>query len=100
VSWDFRVEKPGYFKAELTYALQSSTDDAELELFIGERVKRCSLRASGGLNQFHADTVTVAVAQNGSQRLIVRAHKDASDDLVLKGIRFMPISAKLTTGSR
>jgi len=97
-SWEFRVEKPGYFKAELMYSLKDGTEDVELELVIGERVKRCSLRSSGSLDRFHSDTVTIAVPQSGNQRLIVRAPKTATDGLGLKEIRFMPISAKLTTG--
>jgi len=80
------------------YSLKDGTEDVELELVIGERVKRCSLRSSGSLDRFHSDTVTIAVPQSGNQRLIVRAPKTATDGLGLKEIRFMPISAKLTTG--
>ena len=96
-SWEFRVEKPGFFKAELTYATKDGTQETDLELRIGERVKRCTLRSSGGLEQFVSDAVTVAVPQSGKQSLKIRCRSGPpSDSLVLRNIRFIPIGANVT----
>lgn len=97
-AWSFRLLRPGFFKAELTYSASATADEpAELELAIGKRVKVCELRPSGGLDQFHSDTYTVAIPAGGQHTLVVRPVKQpAGDWLILKTVRFVPVGADTT----
>jgi hypothetical protein len=93
--WRFRVQQPGFFQAELTYAT-STDNDAELELRIDGRIKVCSLRTSGGLDQFVSDTYTVAVPQSGEHSFAIRPRARASGKwLVLRSVRFIPVGANV-----
>jgi hypothetical protein len=99
-TWELHIGKPRFFQAELTYATKGNAEDAELELRIGERFKRFTLRSSGGMDQFISDAVTIAVPQSGKQKFVVRlATKGGGQSIVLKAVRFIPISAKLTPAS-
>jgi hypothetical protein len=94
-AWRFRLVKPGFFQAELTYAT-SGAEGGELELVIGERAKTCQLRPTNGLNQYRSDTFTVAIPSGGEYTLVVRpVRQPASDWLILKTVRFVPVGGDL-----
>ena len=94
-AWHFRLVQPGFFQAELTYATKAQPDEpAELELTVGERMKLCELRPTGGLAQFQTDTFTLVIPASGEHTLIVRpARHPAGEWLALKSVRFIPVGA-------
>jgi len=95
-AWRFRVVKPGFFQAELTYATSDGAEDAELELAIGERVTPCRLRDSGGLDQFHSDRFTLVVPKSGEHTLELRPRRHpAGAWLILKTVRLLPVGGDM-----
>jgi len=92
-TWKFRLVRPGFFNAEITYATAENTLGAVLEIQIGEQVKHCDLPSSGGgPDQFLSQTFTIAVTSSGENKLSARLLKPVGGDpLVLKGIRLIPV---------
>jgi hypothetical protein len=96
--WQFRVPKPAFFRAEVTYATADNAADAEVEFVIDDRPKSCGLRSSGGPDSFVSDIFTMAVRESGRHTLALRTRRSADANwLVLKSVRFIPIRANLTT---
>jgi hypothetical protein len=89
--WRFRLVKPGFFHAEVTYATREPRADAELELIVGEKSSRISLRFSGGPDQFIADQRPIVVPKSGENTLRIRpVNPQHSDWLLLKSVRLVP----------
>jgi hypothetical protein len=96
-TWHFRTTRSGFYRAELTYATATAAADAELELRIDDRKRLCSLRASGGLEQFITDEYPVAVTVSGPHQLVIQPHGEWNADwLVLQSVRLIPMSADKT----
>jgi hypothetical protein len=92
-TWQFQAARSGFYRAELTYATASEAAEAELELRIDDRKRRCSLRASGGLDRFISDEYPVAVPVSGRHQLVIQPHGDWNADwLLLRGVRLIPMS--------
>jgi hypothetical protein len=98
-AWQFHTAKPGFFRLELVYSTGGGVEDAELEVVIDERARACSLRSSGGLDRFLADTYIFAVPRSGQHMLTIRPRTRAATRwLVVKSVRFIPVRANLTPG--
>jgi len=90
-AWQFRAPKPGFYSAELTYATTDAAAEAELELRVDDRKRLCSLRASGGLEQFITDKYPVAVSSSSVHQLTIQSHSDLPGQwLVLRSVRLIP----------
>jgi hypothetical protein len=95
--WDFRVQKPGYFKVELEYATSGVDGDRELVVQVDQRSKVCSLQTSGGLTHFVTDSHTVAVSTSGLHTLTIRPGEHPRGNwFVLRSVRFIPVGATVT----
>jgi hypothetical protein len=91
--WRFKLVKPGFFNAEVTYATAEGAQGAELELAIGEQQWPLSLTATGALNQFTTDVEKIVVRKSGENTITVRPGKHPEDDwLVLKSVRLVPVA--------
>jgi hypothetical protein len=89
--WHFKLVKPGFFRAEVTYAAIPEAAGAGLELAIGERTKTLDLRPTGGLTQFITDAETVVVSSTGEQTLTLRpVRQPAGAWLVVRSVRLIP----------
>jgi hypothetical protein len=89
--WQFRAHRPGFFNAELTYATGDTAAEAELELHVGDRKRLCSLRSSGGLDQFITDEYPMAVPTSGVHQLTIQPHSDLPGEwFVLRSVRLIP----------
>jgi hypothetical protein len=98
-TWQFRANKPDFYSAELTYATGDAAADAELELRVDERKRLCSLRASGGLEQFITDDYPVAIATSGVHQLTIRPRSELPGAwLVLRSIRIIPTTPDKPAG--
>ena len=92
-TWQFRLVNPGFFQAELTYA--TTAEEGEVELLVDDQPKALLLRPSGGLDQFHSDTVTLVVASGGQHSLALRPLKQPGGEwLVIKTVRLIPVGAE------
>jgi hypothetical protein len=93
--WRFKLVKPGFFQAEVVYAMTAEAAGTPLELTIGERTNAIELRSSGGLEQFLTDTKPVLVATSGEQTLTIRpAAQHPGNWLILRSVRLIPPDRK------
>jgi hypothetical protein len=98
-TWQFRANKPGFYSAELTYAIGDAAAEAELEVRMDDRKRLCSLRASGGLEQFITDDYPVAIATSGVHQLTIRPRSELPGAwLVLRSIRIIPTTPDKPAG--
>ena len=99
-TWQFRAQRPGFFNAELTYSTSSAAADAELELRIGDRKRLCSLRSSGGLDQFITDEYPVAVPSSGVHQVTIQPHSNVGGQwLALRSVRLIPTKPDKATSA-
>jgi hypothetical protein len=93
-AWSFRVLKPGFFRAEVTYSASDEAAGAALTLHLNDRVRRLSLRSTGGLEHFETDSLTMAIERSGRQRLAIRCGPaETGQRLLVRGVRFVPMGA-------
>jgi hypothetical protein len=99
-AWQFRAPRPGFYSAELTYATTDAAAEAELELRVDDRRRFCSLRSSGGLEQFVTDEYPVAVPSSGVHQLTIQPHSDLPGPwLVLRSVRLIPTKTDKAGGA-
>ena len=93
--WRFRLLRPGFFHAEITYSTPESFAGAQLEVQVGDQAKKCDLRPSGGQEKFISDTFTIALTSSGDNVLKVRSlTPNANAAVNLKLIRIMPVGGE------
>lgn len=91
-SWTIALVEPGFFQLELVYATTAGVEESSLLAAIGEQEKRCSLRDSGGLDNFLTDTYTIALPKSGRHWLVLRpAALPAGGDIVVRSVRLIPV---------
>ncbi len=90
--WRFRLIQPGFFRAELKYASAAEATGAEVTISAGASTKTIALRSSGGLDQFIADTVTLAIPSGGQHDLLLTLPETlAGDWLLVESVRLIPV---------
>jgi hypothetical protein len=90
--WRFRLIEPGFFQLELKYATVAEALGSQLVVTIGEQRKGIELRASGGLDMFVADTVTIAIPNSGEHTLeLALKQKLDGDWLLVESVRLIPV---------
>lgn len=91
-TWRFRLVKPGAIKVLIEYAADDAWADSEYEISIDSDSKRtCTVRGSGGADQFLQDEYFLAAEQNGEHTFTLRAIGLANEGLmVLKSVRLVP----------
>jgi len=95
--WNLRVARPGFFQAQVTYAGTAAAEESELEIRIGSRARRLSLRGTGGLERFETDSLTIAIERSGSQTLAIRTPAPQRGAwLRVRSVRLLPIGANPT----
>jgi hypothetical protein len=90
--WRFRLIQPGFFQLELKYATAAEALGSQIAATVGEQTKSIELRASGGLETFAADTVTIAIPNSGEHtlELALRQRLDG-DSLLVESVRLIPV---------
>jgi len=90
--WRFRLIQPGFFQVELKYATAAEAAGSAMEITAGKEHKTCELRASGGLDRFLTETLTVALPAGGEHtvELTPKAKLDG-DWLLVESVRLMPV---------
>jgi hypothetical protein len=93
-AWRVQVVRPGFFQAQVTYAGTAAAEGTALEIRVGNRARRLSLRDTGGLSQFETDSLTVALERNGLQSIALRVLSPKSGEwLRLRSIRLVPLGS-------
>ncbi|MFP6669926.1 MAG: hypothetical protein VB857_00810, partial [Pirellulaceae bacterium] len=91
VSWKFNVLKPGYFKAEVTYAAAQDAHQGTYRIQIDEQPsKACGVESPMGTTG-RTDEYFFFINRSGTHVLSVKAGKKPGKELmVLKSIRLCP----------
>jgi hypothetical protein len=90
--WRMRLIQPGFFEVELRYATTAEAAGAEITLSTGQSAKTIALRASGGLDRFISDTVTLAIPSGGQHDLSLALPQPLGGDwLLVETVRLIPV---------
>jgi hypothetical protein len=92
VHWRLRLIQPGFFQVELKYATAAEALGSEVVIAAGEQRKASELRASGGLEKFVTDTMTIAIPTSGEHAIELALRQElAGDWLVVESVRLIPV---------
>ena len=93
ISWKFRVVKPGFFKAYVSYAATAEANQGTYFLQVNDEAEvMCTVTSPGG-TAARTDEYTLVVKKGGVHRLSVKAgEKPGEELLVLKSIRLVPVA--------
>jgi hypothetical protein len=90
--WRFKLVKPGFFNAEVTYATAEDAAGGELTLAIGDRSWKVALSGTGAPSSFTTQVEKIVVRKSGESTLDVRPSEPSDRDwLVLKSVRLVPV---------
>ena len=90
--WRFRLIQPGFFNVELVYATAAEALGTSLKSSVGQNSKSIELRATGGLDQFQADTFTIAVPASGQHTFSIQPEQPLGGDwLAIRSVRLIPV---------
>jgi hypothetical protein len=90
--WRLRLIEPGFFQVELKYATAAEALGSEVVVAVGKQRKASELRASGGLEKFVTDTMTIAIPTSGEHTLELALHQElAGDWLFVESVRLIPV---------
>ena len=92
VSWKFKVIKPGFFKAYVSYAATAAANQGTYFLQVNDEAEvLCTVTSPEG-TAARTDEYTLVVRKGGVHRLSVKAgNKPGEELLVLKSIRLVPV---------
>ena len=92
ISWKFRVVKPGFFKAYVSYAATAEANQGTYFLQVNDEAEvMCTVTSPEGTAE-RTDEYTLVVRKGGVHRLSVKAGKKPGEELlVLKSIRLVPV---------
>jgi hypothetical protein len=92
-TWKFKLQRPGFFKLELTYASTRDGNDTDVELLLGEEpIHKFHLAPTGGEDQFQTTSHTIVITASGTRALTLRPAADIpADSLSIKSVRLVPV---------
>ncbi|MFP6691694.1 MAG: hypothetical protein VB875_01655 [Pirellulales bacterium] len=94
VIWQFLVNKPGFFRFEVTYAAAETAVHGSVEMTAAGRTVRFRVRNTGGWDSYVTDPgKTIAIKRGGRYRLVVKPKEmpDGTRLINLKQIRLKHI---------
>ena len=90
--WRLRLIQPDFFQLEVHYAAAAEAEGTSLSIRAGVSERTMSLRASGGLDQFHSDVVTIALPAAGQHELVLTPAQPLTGDwLSIESVRLIPV---------
>lgn len=95
-TWKFKLQRPGFFKLELTYASARDGKDTDVELLLeDELVHKFHLAPTGGDDQFQTVSHTIVVKASGTRALTIRPIADVpAESLTIKSVRLIPVGGQ------
>jgi hypothetical protein len=91
--WRFRLIEPGFFQLELKYATAAEALGSGIVTTVDKQSKAIELRASGGLETFVADTITIAIPSSGEHTLELALKQQLDGDwLLVESVRLTPVA--------
>ena len=92
ISWKFKVIKPGFFRAYVSYAATAEANQGTYFLQVNDEAEvLCTVTSPEGTAN-RTDEYTLVVRKGGVHRLSVKAgNKPGAELLVLKSIRLVPV---------
>lgn len=95
-TWKFKLQRPGFFKLELTYASARDAKDSDVELLLGEEpFHKFHLAPTGGEDQFQTVSHTIIVKASGTRSVTLRPAADIpADSLTIKSVRLVPVGGQ------
>ncbi|MFN0019978.1 MAG: hypothetical protein ACKVP0_17100 [Pirellulaceae bacterium] len=95
-TWKFKLQRPGFFKLELTYAAGHDGEDIGLELLLGEEhVHKFHLAPTGAADKFQTVSTTIVVKASGTHLFTIRPTAAVpTDSLTIKSVRLIPVGGQ------
>lgn len=95
-TWKFKLQRPGFFKLELTYSAAQDGEETGLDLLLGEEpVHKFHLAPTGGADKFQAVSTTIVVKASGTHSFTIHPTAAvAADSLTIKSIRLIPVGGQ------
>lgn len=92
-TWKFKLQRPGFFKLELTYAAAHDGEDIGLKLLIGEeQIHKFHLAPTGGADKFQTVSTTIVVKVSGTHPFNIRPTAAVpAHSLAIKSFRLIPV---------
>jgi hypothetical protein len=87
VAWEFLVNKPGFFKIEVTYAAAASAAHGSVEMKAADRTIRFRIRDTGGWENYTTDPGKTFVVKRGGRYKLVISAKDMPDSTRLMNLK-------------
>jgi len=94
--WKFKLQRPGFFKLDLTYANAHEDEDIGLEILLGEeQLHIFHLAPTGGEDKLQTVSHTIVVKASGTHALTIRPIAAVpADSLTIKSVRLIPVGGQ------
>ena len=94
--WKFKLQRPGFFKLDLTYSNAHESEDIGLEVLLGdEQFHTFHLAPTGGEDKLQAVSHTIVVKASGTHALTIRPIDAVpADSLTIKSVRLIPVGGQ------